>query len=272
MSLVNVVKPPTSTVRFVFVEVLERGKIMTGIYKFTNKINGKSYIGQSTNIRKRYKAHKNKSSEHSLFHEAIKEFGFENFDFSVIETCSSECLNEKEVFYIKEYNTLFPNGYNVSVGGYYGHPVGLSCVGDVSSIIYFLKNTNMSNIEIGEMFNVSDQTISDINNGRIWADDSLNYPIRDRKIIEKRHCINCGKELYKYSKNDLCQKCLSKKSRKEVPVSKEELLNLITTTSFLQIGKMFSVSDNAIRKWCKKYNLPFKYKDIKLLKQSLGQV
>ena len=43
-----------------------------GIYMFTNKINGMSYIGQSTNIERRYKEHMTKNSEKTLFHEALK--------------------------------------------------------------------------------------------------------------------------------------------------------------------------------------------------------
>lgn len=45
--------------------------------------------------------------------------------------------------------------------------------------------------------------------------------------------------------------------------SKEELSELIKKMSFVKIGKMYNVSDNAIRKWCKSYDLPFKRKDIK---------
>ena len=44
---------------------------------------------------------------------------------------------------------------------------------------------------------------------------------------------------------------------------------LILTHTFLHIGKLFGVSDNAVRKWCKKYNLPYKYNDIKQLKDTV---
>lgn len=47
--------------------------------------------------------------------------------------------------------------------------------------------------------------------------------------------------------------------------NKEELLELIKNNSFTDIGKQFGVSDNAIRSWCKNYDLPFRKKDIKLL-------
>ena len=232
---------------------------MIGIYKFTNKTNGKSYIGQSTNIERRYKEHKTRKCENTLFHDAISEYGFENFDFSVIEICNAKELNDKEIYYIKEYNTLFPNGYNLSEGGYFGHPMGLSSIDDVFSIISLLRHTDMSNMEIGSLFDVSDQTISDINNGRIWRRDELIYPIRSRKI-PKKHCKTCGKELYKYAQGELCRECILKlpkhqRCKKEIPISKDDLYKLLCNNSFVIVGKMFNVSDNTIRKWCDRYNI-----------------
>lgn len=233
---------------------------MVGIYKFTNNINGKSYIGQSTNIKRRYKEHRTKKCEKTLFHEAINEYGFENFDFAIVEICDAKELNNKEVYYIKEFNTLFPNGYNISEGGYYGHPVGLSSMDDVSSIISLLRYTDMSNIEIGLLYDVSDQTISDINNGRIWRKDEFAYPIRNRKIASK-YCKKCGKELYKYTQGELCRECMLKlpkqeRYKKDIPISKEDLYNLLCKTSFIAVGKMFGISDNMVRKWCDRYNIP----------------
>mgnify|MGYP003498005567 CR=1 FL=1 len=232
---------------------------MTGIYKFTNKINGMSYIGQSTNIERRYKEHRTRKCENSLFHDAITEYGFDNFDFSVVEICDIKELNNKEVYYIKEYNTLFPNGYNMSEGGHFGHPMGLSSIDDVSSIISLLRYTDMSNIEIGLLYDVSDQTISDINNGRIWRKDDVIYPIRNRKIPRK-YCKNCGKALYIHTQGELCRECILKlpkhqRYKKETPISKDDLFELLCNNSFVDVGKMFGVSDNTIRKWCDRYNI-----------------
>ena len=49
---------------------------------------------------------------------------------------------------------------------------------------------------------------------------------------------------------------------KNKPVSRDELKNLIRTTSFVDIGKRYNCSDNAIRKWCDKFNLPRTKKEI----------
>lgn len=94
-----------------------------GIYKVTNLINGKVYIGQSIDIRKRWRQHKNaaKSKEKSLFYSAIRKYGIENFSFEIIEECSLEELDDKEKFYIEKFNSYIgwenSNGYNMTTGG-----------------------------------------------------------------------------------------------------------------------------------------------------------
>lgn len=88
------------------------------IYKVTNKLNGKIYIGKTNNIGQRIRQHlttyKNRDSE---FHKAIDDDGFQNFTWEFLEyTCSSEIASDLEKKYILEFNSLIPNGYNVSVG------------------------------------------------------------------------------------------------------------------------------------------------------------
>ena len=83
-------------------------------------------------------------------------------------------------------------------------------------------------------------------------------------IMHKNNiCPICGS--YKDYHAKLCIRCSRIVSRKVERPSKEELFELIKTTSFVQIGKMYGVTDNAVRKWCKQYGLPYKQKDIKNL-------
>lgn len=90
---------------------------MIGIYKITNKINGKVYIGQSIDIERRWKEHIQRDRTNtSLIHLAIIKYGKDNFDFDIIEECSQSELNEKEQYWIKYYNS-FENGYNLTRGG-----------------------------------------------------------------------------------------------------------------------------------------------------------
>lgn len=81
------------------------------------------------------------------------------------------------------------------------------------------------------------------------------------KILSAKNvCSDCGVEISKGSQR--CRSC-NGKFRENNVISREELKALIRTTSFTQIGKQFGVSDNAIRKWCDKYNLPRKTSEIK---------
>lgn len=95
---------------------------MIGIYKITNLINDKIYIGQAKNIERRWKEHINASKkENSLLYRAMRKYGLENFSFEVIEECSIEELNNLEIYYIWYYNSYIykegSKGYNMTIGG-----------------------------------------------------------------------------------------------------------------------------------------------------------
>ena len=87
---------------------------MIGIYKITNKINGKIYIGQSNNIKRRFLEHTYRDK--LPIDMAIKKYGKDNFSFEILEECSLEELNEKETYWIKKLKSL-EYGYNCTVGG-----------------------------------------------------------------------------------------------------------------------------------------------------------
>ena len=77
----------------------------------------------------------------------------------------------------------------------------------------------------------------------------------------------CGKNLKKKKKKNAKIKKEKKQTNsnriKDPPLSRKELKKRIREKSFTSIGKEFGISDNAIRKWCKKYNLPFQSRKIK---------
>lgn len=62
---------------------------MTGIYKITNLVNGKMYIGQAVDIEERWIRHKRdwKIDKTKVLYKAIRKYGIENFSFEIIEEC-----------------------------------------------------------------------------------------------------------------------------------------------------------------------------------------
>lgn len=81
-------------------------------------VNGKKYIGQTKQeFQMRIYGHKRDSKLHNVkFYRAIKKYGWEKFIWGIVEECSVDELNEKEIFYIEKYNS-YHNGYNSTLGG-----------------------------------------------------------------------------------------------------------------------------------------------------------
>ena len=89
---------------------------MSYIYKITNIINGKSYIGQtSRTIEDRWKEHLHNNHDIPLVR-AFKKYGIENFKIECLEECSESMVNERECYWISYYDTYY-NGYNATLGG-----------------------------------------------------------------------------------------------------------------------------------------------------------
>ena len=250
---------------------------MIGIYKIENLINQKIYIGQSVNIERRWKSHKkdafdvNNHNYNTHLYRSIRKYGLENFSFEVIEECCINELNDRERYWIKQYNSFF-NGYNLTFGG---DSSGSEINKDkIINIINELENTYKSHEQIAKENDITREMVQGINSGRYWRHDR-NYPIQDPKAQFYRRgyscrtdshkqyfCVDCGKEISKGAQR--CVACEALR-RKNLPlsVSREELKTLIRTLSFIEIGKKYNVTDNAVRKWCKKYGLPYRVKDIK---------
>lgn len=95
------------------------------IYKITNKINNKIYIGQTIKNRPtdRFSQHKyaarhlDQDNGISYLHRAMNKDGVDNFDFEIIEEIDNSLLNEQEKYWINFYNCQMPNGYNMTIGG-----------------------------------------------------------------------------------------------------------------------------------------------------------
>jgi group I intron endonuclease len=89
------------------------------IYKVTNRINGKVYIGQTkVTLQSRWKQHL-RSKDESVFHRAIRKYGAENFTVEQIDVaCDTAEMNAKEQYWIAHYESMNRDkGYNMTKGG-----------------------------------------------------------------------------------------------------------------------------------------------------------
>lgn len=96
-----------------------------GIYCIENTINHKKYIGQSIDIKNRWCNHKNDLNkgihDNDYLQKSWNKYGEENFEFYILEHCSRDELDEKEIYYIELYNTIDGDcGYNLKTGGQNG--------------------------------------------------------------------------------------------------------------------------------------------------------
>lgn len=95
---------------------------MINVYRIINKLNGKMYVGQTEKpIETRFREHLKPSNQSRKIKEAISEYGSSNFDIELLEQCETRDMAwNREQYWIKELNTLSPNGYNLASGG--NHP------------------------------------------------------------------------------------------------------------------------------------------------------
>lgn len=98
------------------------------IYKTTNKITNKSYIGKTINFKSRKVGHIRcaKKNVSGYFYDSIRKYGPQNFEWNILfkDYCHPNKLNELEKFFIAYYETQAPNGYNLTNGGDGGDTLG----------------------------------------------------------------------------------------------------------------------------------------------------
>ena len=276
---------------------------MAYIYKIVNDINNKVYIGQTKgSLESRFKGHcyavfdNNKQFPLYL---AMRKYGAEHFSIKLVEECLEEELNEKEKYWIEYYNSYF-NGYNASLGGDCSNIVKTVPIKMFSNEGVFLQDFNSikecalfllqkENKVVNEKdIKTYSQSISIVSLGKrkrfhnyffirengpdkdfyLTVTKKVTPKIKDVKK-NKRHynkrtisyCAICGKQIT--FGHTYCIQCNGLKHRKVKHPSREELKEMIRNTTFVNIAKLYGVSDKAVVKWCKKENLPFRRKDIK---------
>lgn len=195
------------------------------IYKFTNLINGKIYIGQTIqNLEHRISGHRSNAKHNSdslnknSVDYAIHEYGWENFKSEIIEICNSQDeLNEREKFWIKELNCKVPVGYNLTDGG--------------EGIIGFTSQK-------GKHFSEKHRAkISASNKGKKFSAEhkkKLSDSHKGKKLSNE-HCkkISEANKGHKHSPAAIAKMSAAKKGRKGLPRTEEQKRKL----SMLRVGK-----------------------------------
>lgn len=130
---------------------------MAYIYKITNQINGKVYIGKTLNtIQERWRKHcsdyKKERCEKRPLYRAINKYGVENFTIEQVEECSPEVASEREKYWIEQYGS-FKYGYNATVGGDGKQYIDYD-------LIYSLYKEGKNLVEISKILNCSKRTVS----------------------------------------------------------------------------------------------------------------
>ena len=247
---------------------------ITGIYKIENKINGKVYIGQSVDIYRRFRSHrhnaynsKNKETYNLYLYTAIRNYGKENFTYTIVEQCDKSMLNERERYWIGYYKSNQKDyGYNLSDGGDSRYVKELTRSSNItakkqqiSEIKDMLLNTDIPIRDIAKKYNMTATAISNINVGKSWACLDTKYPIRDTRKKTLYYCQKCGKQVStKYSK--LCKKCDAERQHmtrghfKDYETFKEDIDNY----GLKELSKKYGVTEHTVWKWSKKYNLELK--------------
>lgn len=143
------------------------------IYRITNIINSKVYIGQTImGIKLRFQDHissfrRGRANCYKLYR-AFAKYGIENFKIETIEECPKDRLNEREKYWINFYNST-KTGYNVSIGG---NVTRTSKLIDEDKVLE-LFNNGITAVKIAKILHVNNYKVSDVlkKHGVIYGKD-----------------------------------------------------------------------------------------------------
>lgn len=180
---------------------------IVGIYKITKKSNGKSYIGQSNDIFRRFQEHKR--NKIIPIDKAIHKYGIDSFTFEILEECSIEELDEREKYWIHYYNTYLGFGYNCNEGGgnFQGSNNGRAKLSEED--IFFIRECYNKHFNRKEVYEKFKDKITFSYFASIW--DGTNWSYIHSDVFTKEN-----KDYYKYHTTDGEKSSFSVFSNEEV--------------------------------------------------------
>lgn len=226
---------------------------MIGIYKITKKENGKSYIGQSNDIERRFQEHKYKKDIPVEI--AIQKYGADAFDYEIIEECDLKELDGKEIYWIAYYNTFKGFGYNCSPGGGNNRGENNGRTRLTNEDVAYIRecyDSHKRRREVYENFKdkISFSAFASIWDGTTWKDikpevyteenkryymyeatngeNSINAKLTDEEVMicRNRYVNENAKEIYKDYQNRISYQTLQQilwgRSYKHLPIYKKK--------------------------------------------------
>jgi group I intron endonuclease len=183
--------------------------IMSYIYKITNLITNKIYVGYtSKTLNIRFYQHKydalKENKDKSHLHNSMRKYGVENFKIEEIYQFdeNKESWKELEKYYIKILKSLEPNGYNILEGGdkppiKYGNDNNKTKFKDedIPLLYEMLKDNSISYKDISNITGLSIEYLYKINQGKFRKQEKVKYPIRkfsqyEENALKVIHILN----------------------------------------------------------------------------------
>lgn len=198
------------------------------IYKITNKVNGKVYVGQTVkSLEERFQKHCWGTTDKDKYHlnmtikKAIRKYGKENFTIELIEEVETDKLDEREVYWISFYDS-YNKGYNCTLGGQNGATRKCALSWSEENEVIEAKYLGFSNREIGEVYNIDRSTVHNI-----FKRHNLKFP-RKRTLVDR--------------------------------INKEEFIEYLKTNpSFKQIENKFKICRCSIYNYIKKNHIEYNF-------------
>jgi group I intron endonuclease len=251
-------------------------KNITGIYKIVNKINNKIYVGQAFNLYDRWKyGHiwSLKNNRHSNIHlqKSYNKYGEDNFYFEIIEECTLEELNEKEIYWISYFkSSIRLYGYNMTEGGSgtvgmiaseetkqkisdntRGEKNGNAIISSeiAEKIKIRLIEANGKVREVSKEFNLEDSIVQNIKSLITWSYIRTDLNEQLRNMIQDRNFIS--EDLARVIKYSLIENEGSvKKVSKLFDVDRGTISNIKTLKTWVNIESHFN---EQLRQWVSGY-------------------
>lgn len=196
------------------------------IYTIRNRTDNKIYVGQTIqDVEARWKDHLKKGSNCRYLKSAINKYGVDNFDFKLVCITFDNQLDDMEIKYIEQYNSLVPNGYNLRLGGNSGRHNAETKQKISESLKNRYKNglICLNNHRLGKpLSEITKKKISESLKGQHRSQETINKWIisrRKNKTIQfdmegnRLNSFNSCKEAAEYigtSKSSICNCCNGK--------------------------------------------------------------